>query len=282
MRDSKGRFLKGHSGSIESEIKRMYSLQESWKNRENYIGDIKSEYPKIYNSWRSIMFTDKGKSVGHSEEWNSFRNFYNDVRPTYKQGLVFRRLDITKPYSKDNFIWIDSKDSYLLKSDCISLEYKGERLSLKELADKYEVSLCGIRSRYHKHKDYTVEEIIFGKRKNRNSKGVKDKSETSNIRAKASKMLSSYRFKDRKMGLKECDLSIEEMVSVMNTPCVYCGDTHRVGLDRINNELGHTRDNIVPCCYDCNCARNNNFSFEEMKEIGKVISKIKEKRNTIK
>lgn len=33
MRDSKGRFLKGHSGSIESEIKRMYSLQESWKNR---------------------------------------------------------------------------------------------------------------------------------------------------------------------------------------------------------------------------------------------------------
>ena len=68
----------------------------------------------------------------------------------------------------------------------------------------------------------------------------------------------------------------------MNTPCIYCGNTHRVGLDRINNELGHTRDNIVPCCYDCNCARNNNFSFEEMKEIGKVISKIKEKRNTIK
>jgi len=37
--------------------------------------------------------------------------------------------------------------------------------------------------------------------------------------------------------------------------------------------------NVVPCCYSCNCARNDNFSYEEMLEIGKTIRKIKDRRN---
>ena len=42
---------------------------------------------------------------------------------------------------------------------------------------------------------------------------------------------------------------------------------------------GHTKDNVVPCCYDCNCARNDNFSHEEMVILGKTISEIKSKRS---
>lgn len=34
--------------------------------------------------------------------------------------------------------------------------------------------------------------------------------------------------------------------------------------------------NVVPCCYDC--IRNNNFTHEEMFELGKTIALIKEKR----
>ena len=49
-------------------------------------------------------------------------------------------------------------------------------------------------------------------------------------------------------------------------------------IDRIDNSKGHTKDNTVPCCYECNCARNNNFSFEEMKVLGKTIKQIKENR----
>ena len=56
-RDSKGRFINGHSESIEDKIKRMYALQESWKFRKDYIGDIIVKHPRIYNSWKSIMFT---------------------------------------------------------------------------------------------------------------------------------------------------------------------------------------------------------------------------------
>ena len=256
----------------------MYSLQESWKNRKDYIGDIKNKYPRIYNSWRSFMFTEKGKKIGHSEEWNDFRTFYNDVVPSYKEGLVFRRLDTSKPFSKNNFIWIKTSEEALLHDKLATLTYNGETLPLNIIADKYNVSISGLRNRYFKHRDtYTVEEIIFGKKVKRGSKIIQDKDFLSQKRIKASKMLSSYKHKDKVNSLDVCDYTIDEMLEVMVKPC-YCGDTHRIGLDRIDNSKGHTKDNTVPCCYECNCARNNNFSFEEMKVLGKTIKQIKENR----
>ena len=46
----------------------------------------------------------------------------------------------------------------------------------------------------------------------------------------------------------------------------------------IHNNRGHEIGNVVPCCYECNVARGNNFSFEEMLLIGKAIKKIKKER----
>ena len=278
-RDNKGRFTSNHSESIDDKIKRMYALQESWKSRKDYIGDIRAKHPRIYNSWRSIMFTQKGKKAGISEEWKNFRTFYNDVVLSYQDGKVFRRLDATKPFSKDNFIWIKPDEVSLLQDKLISLTYNGETLPLHILADKYNVSLMGIRNRYFKHKDtYTIEEIIFGKKRKRGSKIIQDKHSLQEKRIKASKMISSYKHKDKINSVSICDYTIEDMLEIMDTPCIYCGDTNRIGLDRIDNSKGHTKDNTVPCCYECNCARNNNFSFEEMKILGKTIKQIKESR----
>ena len=39
-------------------------------------------------------------------------------------------------------------------------------------------------------------------------------------------------------------------------PCYYCGDEIKtIGLDRIDNEKGYTKDNIVACCKHCNLAK---------------------------
>lgn len=280
-RDNKGRFQKGHNESIEDKIKRMYALQESWKSRKDYIGDIKGECPRIYSSWRAIMFTEKGKKIGVSKEWKHFRTFYNDVRPSYKEGRVFRRLDSTKPFSRDNFIWVTTEEAQLLKSNLITLTYKGKTMYLKEWADELNISLSGLKIRYHRRNKlhHTVEEILFGRKRSRGSKAVKD---SDNIRAKASKMISSYKHKDKINNVSVCDIDIDWMIeNIMTKPCYYCGDTHRIGCDRIDNSKGHTKDNVIPCCYDCNCARNNNFSVEEMKVIGKAIKQVKENRKHI-
>jgi hypothetical protein len=178
-------------------------------------------------------------------------------------------------------MWVNKEEADILQSNLVWLEYKGEKMPLKYWADKFDVSLNGLRARYfkrEKHK-YSTEEIIFGRKKNRGSKTPKN---NPTDRVKASKMISSYKRKDYKNQTSICDIDITWMINnIMTKPCVYCGDTNRVGCDRIDNSKGHTKDNVVPCCFDCNCARNNNFSHEEMFIIGKTIAKIKESRRNV-
>lgn len=85
-----------------------------------------------------------------------------------------------------------------------------------------------------------------------------------------------YKVFDKKRGLDH-DLTVEFLEKSLNSPCHYCGD-NSCGLDRKDNSIGHTMNNCVPCCYECNTAKNNSFSYEEMLFIGKAIKTIKENR----
>lgn len=128
--------------------------------------------------------------------------------------------------------------------------------------------------------NYTLDEIVFGRKRNRGSKEKKDVGDEGvNIRSKASKMISSYRNKDKKMGVEVTDIDIDWMIeNILTKKSVYCGDDKRIGCDRVDNSKGHTKDNVVPCCVECNTARSNLFTFEEMKVIGKSIRAVKEQR----
>jgi len=281
LRNEKGQFVKGHEElPPEQKLKRSISLRESAKKRKDYIADIVKQHPYIYNTWRGIMFTEKGKRIGVDEKWKDYRSFYNDVVETYQKGLLFRRPDVTKPYSPDNFAWVTKDVASDLKAG-IYITIGDETLNLSQWSEKTGLPRNAMSIRYHsKKKKYTPEEIVYGVRGNRDSKKPKDISDPSvKIRAKASKMISSYKCRDKKLGFDSCDITIEWMIdNILTQKCVYCGDDKRIGCDRIDNKKGHTIDNVVPCCVECNAARNNFFSFEEMKEIGNVIREIKRRR----
>lgn len=281
-RDEKGRFVNGRELTLEEKKKQILNLH---KYIEEYHPNakIKKEYPSIFNAWRSMLYSDKGKKVGYTtKSWCKFENFFSDVFPTYKKGCTFHRVDTSLPYSKNNFIWATKEQvSYIRKKNSAYIEYKGEHLTLKEASLKYDQPYNALRQRYFKHKnDFTSEEIIFGRKVKRGSKVPNDAIPNSQQeRNKASKMISTYKHLDKARGFEICDIDIDWMIeNIIHKPCVYCGDTHLVGCDRINNNKGHTKDNVVPCCCACNRFRNDSFTYEEMLRLGKVIREIKQDR----
>lgn len=271
-----GKFLEGRKETPEEKLKRIGALTAARRCSPDYIANLKAKCPRLYNVWRAFMFTEKGKAAGHSEEWGSFKTFFNDVFPSYIEGASFHRKDTTKPFSKENFMWVHSKQLSYIRSST-ELTYKGETHTLKDWAEILGCSFNGIRQRYYKGKNYTVEEILFGKER-KNSRIIKDIatiSEEQKRKDKISKMLSAYKNRDKQKGLNTTITKeyLEEIV--YNGRCIYCGDTHNIGLDRVDNTKGHEIGNVVPCCYECNVARSNNFSHEEMFLIGKTIGEVK-------
>ena len=80
----------------------------------------------------------------------------------------------------------------------------------------------------------------------------------------------------------EWSLSLDEYSVLIAKSCEYCGfelPKFGVGLDRVDNTLGYRAANVVPCCTECNTAKNDLFSFDEMKQvIGPAIKSVKTAR----
>ena len=92
---------------------------------------------------------------------------------------------------------------------------------------------------------------------------------------------------------RECGLSFEQFVKFTGIEyCHYCersvvwsehkspsrGYSAGCNLDRKDSAIGYTQDNCVVCCAVCNWVKSDEFSYEEMVELGKTIKAIREKR----
>lgn len=86
---------------------------------------------------------------------------------------------------------------------------------------------------------------------------------------------------------KKCELTFEEFLTFTNKQtCHYCGtpliwNRHSkdgisgpYNLDRMNPKKGYSVSNCVVCCGLCNYTKGDNFSYEEMVKIGKIVGEI--------
>jgi hypothetical protein len=54
----------------------------------------------------------------------------------------------------------------------------------------------------------------------------------------------------------EVNVTREELIELMKNPCTYCGSVNKIGVDRIDSNLGYIKQNITPCCKTCNLAKH--------------------------
>jgi hypothetical protein len=73
------------------------------------------------------------------------------------------------------------------------------------------------------------------------------------------------------------DLTMTEYLEFTKQPCHYCHGPlpeYGTGLDRGDCSLGYTKENIIPCCGQCNRIKSDVYSVAEMEIIGSVLKDI--------
>jgi hypothetical protein len=148
-----------------------------------------------------------------------------------------------------------------------SERYKARNAEYKEYRKKYYAEkredILRQKAKYYKENS---EEII---RKNNLHKKLHPESDV-----KYSKSVNG-RYRDYKKGAKKrglvFELSIEYFQEHWNDDCYYCRDkVNGAGFDRIDNDIGYTIENSVPCCGMCNRMKsifNQNELIEKCNKI---------------
>lgn len=89
-------------------------------------------------------------------------------------------------------------------------------------------------------------------------------------KGRANYLINSYKRDDKNYNRGECTLTTQWILeNIFTKPCHYCGesDWNKLGCDRIDNDLPHTPENCVPCCYACNCKKGSKKYEEYIKLI---------------
>lgn len=89
---------------------------------------------------------------------------------------------------------------------------------------------------------------------------------------RANYLLTDYRRLDKNANRGECTLTVEWIIeNIFSKPCHYCGETNwlKIGCDRIDNNLPHTLDNVVPCCHRCN-AKRKKMTYDNFVKLWKI------------
>jgi len=182
------------------------------------------------------------------------------------EGTRFGRLTI-----------VDFKETQGQKRIFLCKNYNGEvkEVSGRDLMDsKYKTS-AGFKKKQQEH--YLSNINHYKNKSDRNRRTI------NNINYGNITLPIKYRYyinDDRKKGFDPPDYSFEQLLMrIAANRCCYCDSIDNLGLDRIDNSKGHTKDNTVVCCYRCNMTRSNLYSHDEFKLIGKVIQEIDEIRH---
>ena len=78
---------------------------------------------------------------------------------------------------------------------------------------------------------------------------------------RAQRLLHQYKRMDERNGFGKdaCDFNAKWIVeNIFSSPCKHCGesDWRKIGCNRLDNNKPHTKDNVEPCCFHCNCKLN--------------------------
>jgi len=158
-----------------TEHKKQYNRQYYCDNKERidnwkkaYIRKNWSKYRQkniqrrgLYNSWSAMksrcnrvnhkQYKDYGgRGIIYHPRWETFEGFKLDMIKSYKKGLTLDRIDVNGNYVPENCRWISRKEQNNNKRKHIMVNFKGEKITLSQYAEKMGLNFGSLRSRYYR------------------------------------------------------------------------------------------------------------------------------------
>lgn len=121
----------------------------AWQNMKRRCND------PINNSYANYG----GRGISYDSKWETFEGFLEDMEEGYSDTLTLDRIDVDGNYSKDNCRWVDRVIQANNMTTNHIIEYKGEELTLAELARKYDKDSDLIKRRIAHH-NWDVERAL--------------------------------------------------------------------------------------------------------------------------
>ena len=110
---------------------------------------------RIWRTWSAMKFramdeTDRnygGRGIGICKEWETFSNFYEDMRHGYQDDLTIERVDVNKGYCKENCTWVTPMAQQANKRTNRNLLFGGQMYHLAELCRRTGLTKSRLKSR---------------------------------------------------------------------------------------------------------------------------------------
>jgi hypothetical protein len=102
-----------------------HRLYKTWTNMKSRCYNKNTRSYKDYGA-RGIKVCDEWK--------NSFINFYNDMHPTYQEGLTIDSVNNDKDYCKENCRWATATEQQNNKSTNRTVVHNGIEMNAKQLS----------------------------------------------------------------------------------------------------------------------------------------------------
>ena len=99
-----------------------------------------------------------GRGVKFCDRWLNFKNFYDDMSPTYQKGLTIDRIDNDGDYSPDNCRWATHKEQANNQRSNRVLEFNGKNQTLAQWSEELNINYDALRDRLNE--EWSVEDAL--------------------------------------------------------------------------------------------------------------------------
>lgn len=119
-----------------------------------------------YKSWSEMKYRCKNpehssgnyEDVSYCERWELFENFLEDMG-TRPDGTTLDRIDPYGNYEPDNCRWADIFVQQNNKRNNVFYELQGEKLTLTQIARKYDISRSNLANKIYLYK-WNMEQAV--------------------------------------------------------------------------------------------------------------------------